>query len=61
MARAMSDGTPHRANGALAYHVLEVAMGLLEAAEARRCVEIASSCERPQPLPAAYLQPGPAQ
>jgi predicted dehydrogenase len=61
MARAIGEGSPHRASGALAYHVLEVALGLLEAAETRRCLEIASTCERPAPLLVQAFQPGRAK
>jgi predicted dehydrogenase len=50
MAYAIRSNRPHRADGRLAYHVLEVALGLLEAAQNRTCVQIASRCERPEPL-----------
>ena len=61
MARAIGEGRPHRANGALAYHVLEVALGLLEAAETRSCRAVTSTCVRPEPLPAPDVQPGHAE
>jgi hypothetical protein len=41
------DGTPHRAGGALAYHVLDVMECLLRAAETGTSVTIGSTCERP--------------
>jgi hypothetical protein len=56
MASAINEGRPHRADGALAYHVLEVGLGLLEAAETRSCRAVISTCERPAPLP--DVQPG---
>ena len=51
MAYAMQSGRPHRANGELTYHVLDIMHALLEASEAGRHVEIASTCARPAPLP----------
>jgi predicted dehydrogenase len=47
MARSIVDGTPHRASGELAYHVLDVMECLLRAAETGTSVEIGSTCERP--------------
>ncbi|HTU00849.1 MAG TPA: Gfo/Idh/MocA family oxidoreductase [Candidatus Sulfotelmatobacter sp.] len=51
MSYAIANNRPHRASDSLAYHVLEIALGLLEAAEKGGTREIASSCERPLPLP----------
>lgn len=52
MARAIRSKTPyHRASGELAAHVLDVMESVLEAAENRRWQTLASSCQRPQPLP----------
>jgi predicted dehydrogenase len=51
MAYGIMNSRPHRASGALAYHVLEIALGLLQSGEERRTVEMASACERPAPLP----------
>jgi predicted dehydrogenase len=47
MARSIVDGTPHRASGDLAYHVLDVMECLLRAAETGTSVAIGSTCERP--------------
>ncbi|MFC0434228.1 Gfo/Idh/MocA family protein [Kutzneria buriramensis] len=47
MARSIVDGTPHRASGDLAYHVLDVMECLLRAAETGTSVQIGSTCERP--------------
>ncbi len=51
LACALRSGRPHRASGELAFHVLDVMQALLESAEAGRHVPLASTCERPEPLP----------
>lgn len=51
MAYAIRTGRPHRASGQLTYHVLDVMHAILEAAKDGRHVEIASTCQRPAPLP----------
>ncbi|MBK8899602.1 MAG: Gfo/Idh/MocA family oxidoreductase [Anaerolineaceae bacterium] len=51
MAYALRNGRSHRANGELAYHVLDVMHGVLEASNSGHHVELNSSCERPSPLP----------
>jgi predicted dehydrogenase len=51
MAAAIAAKRPHRANGDLAYHVLDVMLALQDASESGRHVEIKSACERPAPLP----------
>ncbi|MER5641049.1 Gfo/Idh/MocA family oxidoreductase [Kitasatospora sp. NPDC002227] len=51
LAWALADGTPHRADGELAFHVLEVMEALLASAEAGRAVEVTSSCGRPAAVP----------
>jgi predicted dehydrogenase len=53
MARAIRAGTAPRANGELAFHVLDVLLAILESAEAGAVVEVRSRCERPAPLAAA--------
>lgn len=50
MADALGRGRPHRANGGLAYHVLESMHGFHLASLDNRHVEIASTCGRPEPL-----------
>ena len=57
MAVAIAKGRPHRASGALAYHVLEVMESLVGSSEGRGIVAIASRCERPEPM-AAGLKTG---
>ena len=51
MAYALRNGRSHRANGEIAYHVLDVMHGVLEASSSGRHVEVESVCERPLPLP----------
>ena len=50
MARALRSGEPHRASGELAYHVLDTLQSIQDASDARRFVEVASTCARPEPL-----------
>ena len=50
MAYALRSGGSHRANGEMAYHVLDVMHGVLEASELGQHIEMISSCERPSPL-----------
>ena len=56
MAYALRNGRAHRANGELAYHVLDVMHGILEASASGRHIEISSNCERPSPLPAGLTE-----
>ena len=51
MANAIVAKRPHRANGDLAYHVLDVMLAFQDASESGRHVEIESTCQRPAPLP----------
>jgi predicted dehydrogenase len=57
MAYALRSGRGHRANGALAYHVLDIMQATLDTAEQGRHIELASTCERPAALPLG-LRPG---
>ncbi len=50
MAEAIRDDRPHRASGALAYHVLEVLEALLQSSDEGRKIAIDSTCERPAPM-----------
>jgi predicted dehydrogenase len=52
MALALRSGRPHRANGEVSYHVLEMMHALYEASSEERHVEVASTCDRPVALPA---------
>lgn len=51
MARAIQNGRPHRANGAMAFHVLDIIHALHNASSENRHVELKSDCDRPAPLP----------
>ena len=50
MARAIAEERPHRANGDVALHVLEVMAKILEAATEKRVMDIRHPCARPEPL-----------
>ncbi len=52
MARAIETGRPHRASGRLAFHVLETMEAVLIAGRERRVVELVSTTERPESVPA---------
>ena len=51
MAEAIRLGRPHRANGELAYHVLDIMRSFHDASEQGRHIEMASTCSRPEPMP----------
>ena len=51
MAYALRSGRPHRASGDMAYHVLDVMHAFHDASESGQAVEVASTCDRPAPLP----------
>jgi predicted dehydrogenase len=51
MARALREGRPHRAQGALAYHVLDTMIAIAESVESRAFVDVASSVDKPPLLP----------
>jgi predicted dehydrogenase len=51
MARAIREGRPHRAQGALAYHVLDTMIAISESVESRAFVDVASSVDKPPLLP----------
>ncbi|MFX3632305.1 MAG: Gfo/Idh/MocA family protein [Candidatus Pristimantibacillus sp.] len=51
MAKAILTGRKHRANGELAYHVLEAMHGFHDAAEQGIHYVMKSTCEKPEPFP----------
>ncbi len=51
MALAMQNHRPHRANGELAYHVLDIMHAFHDSSDENRHIELASTCERPEILP----------
>ena len=57
MAYAVRSGRPHRASGALGYHVLEAMHGFHDASQQDGHYKMTSTVERPAPLP-ADLTPG---
>jgi hypothetical protein len=52
LAYALRTDRPHRANGELAYHVLDAMHAILEASSNGQHIELTSTCERPAALPA---------
>jgi len=50
MAKALSTGRKHRANGELTYHVLEIMTGFQKSCEEGRHIKLESSPERPAPM-----------
>ena len=56
LAYASQSGRKHRANGQLAFHVLDVMQSILEAAEARTYRDVDSRCEQPAPLPTGLTE-----
>lgn len=51
MAASIQAGRPHRANGELTTHVLEVLEAIGTAATQKRWVDLVTSCNRPAPVP----------
>jgi len=51
MAKAIKTGRPHRANGEMAYHVLDLMHAFHDASNKGRHIELKSTCTRPAPLP----------
>ena len=56
MARAIKEGGQHRANGAMAYHVLEAMHGIHDASRDGKHYTMESTCERPEPMPVLEKQ-----
>lgn len=50
MAQAIREGRPHRANGEMALHVLDIMQGVLESAEKAEYVKLTTMCDRSAPL-----------
>ncbi len=57
MAYAMHTGTQHRANGAMAYHVLDIMQALHESSQMSQHILLSSTCERPASLDVAHPWP----
>jgi len=56
LAHAIRTDRPHRANGDMAFHVLDVMHAILEASETGQHIELTSTFERPAPLPAGLSE-----
>lgn len=54
MAEALRTGRTHRANGDLAYHVLDIMHAIHDSSREARHIELASSFERPAALPVGW-------
>lgn len=50
MAHALRDGYAHRANGEMAYHVLDIMQALHESSREGKHILLSSTCTRPAPL-----------
>lgn len=55
MALAIQSGRAHRANGELAYHVLDLMHAFYDASDRGQHVQVESHCERPSALPMGLL------
>ena len=55
LAHALRSGRPHRASGALAWHVLDLMHAILESSESGCHIDIHSSVSPPPPLPTGLL------
>ncbi|NAZ80473.1 Gfo/Idh/MocA family oxidoreductase [Kineococcus sp. R8] len=51
MARAIREGRPHRVQGALAHHVVDILVSLEEAGASKQFVDVTSTVEAAPPLP----------
>ncbi len=56
MARAIRTGRPHRCNGQLAFHVLDVMCAFEESADSGTHIAIQSTCERPAPMQRGLIE-----
>jgi predicted dehydrogenase len=58
LALALRDQRQHRANGDLAYHVLDIMHAVHDASREGRHIELTSTCERPAPIQAGEFKVG---
>ncbi|MFP4501943.1 MAG: Gfo/Idh/MocA family protein [Candidatus Hydrogenedentota bacterium] len=56
LAAAIREDRPHRASGDLAYHVLDIMQGFLDAAATGRRMELSTAATRPAPFPAGLAE-----
>jgi predicted dehydrogenase len=55
MAAALLEGRPHRANGEVGYHILDLMYAFLDASREGQHIVVRSSCERPAAMPVGGL------
>ena len=55
IADAIRHGRPHRANGQMAYHVLDLMHAFHDASDQGTHITLESTCERPAPMPAGLF------
>ena len=55
MAHAIRSNRPHRANGELAFHVLDIMCAIHDSSDQGQHIDLESSCTRPAPLPTGLL------
>lgn len=55
MAMAVREGRPHRANGDMTLHVLDIMQSIHESAEQGRYLALETTCQQPAPLPVGGL------
>jgi predicted dehydrogenase len=55
MAQAILDGRPHRCNGALACHVLEIMLAFDKASQAEKKVVLETTCDQPAAFPLGMM------
>ncbi len=56
MALGLANDRPHRANGEMAYHVLDVMQAIEESSDAGRHIQPESTCRQPEALPLGFLE-----
>jgi predicted dehydrogenase len=56
MVYGLQSGRKHRANGEMAYHVVDVMQSFLDSGEKGRHVTLSSTCERPAALPTGLVE-----
>lgn len=56
MAYALKENRPHRVDGKLAYHCLEIMHAFMQSSEKNQHIAISSTCERPAPMPVTSFE-----
>lgn len=56
MAHAIINDRPHRANGEIAYHILDIMHGIHEASDKSTHYQVKSTIEQPKPFPLGLLE-----